>query len=358
MRKTQLIYASIIALGITISGCKKDDPIATATTTPASGYTNGVFITNEGPYGSGTGTVSFYSRSTGSVSADIFNSKNGFPLGNVVQSMEIFNNKGYIIVNNGSKAEVVDATSFATAGTISNLINPRYFIGIDNTKGYLSQWGAGATGEVKIINLATNTVTGTINTGNGAEQMVKIGNYVYVACSGGYVNDSVVTVIDATTNAVVTNINVGANPASLKTDATGQLWVLCGGQWNSGYTALVKTGSLVRINPSNNTITLSLPFASTTAAPSHLIIDQNLTTLYYIYNGGVYAHAITSSVLSASAVINRGFYSLGFDPVSHSIFASDPVDYMSNGKVLRYQTSGTVVDSFAGGIIPGNFCFH
>ena len=357
MKKTQLIYVSCIALSSIISGCKKDDPKTTPAAAPAGGYTNGVFVTNEGPYGSGTGTVSFYSRSSGSVSTDIFNAKNGFPLGNIVQSMEIYNNKAYIVVNNGSKVEVADGSSFASGGTITGLTNPRYFLGITSSKGYVSQWGAGATGEIKVVDLASRTITGTIVTGNGAEQMIKAGNYVYVACSGGYVNDSVVTVINASTNAVVTNITVGANPTGLKADANGKIWVVCVGQWNSSYTSLDKTGSLVRIDPATNTVDFSLPFSSLYSSPSRLVIDPTLSTLYYTYNGGVYQQSVNASVLNGAPLISRSFYSLGFDPVSHLIYASDAGNFSSNGKVLRYNTSGAVLDSFAGGVVPGNFCF-
>ncbi len=358
MNVKQLIFASSIAFAISMMGCKKDDPETTNPTTPASGYTNGVFITNEGPYGTGTGTVSFYSRSNGSVSSDIFNTKNSFPLGNVVQSMEVYNSKGYIVVNNAGKVEVVDANSFASVGTITGLTSPRCFLGITSSKGYISQFGSGATGEVKVIDLNTNAITGTIATGNGADAMVKVGNTVYVACSGGFTNDTVVTAIDATTNAVLTNINTGANPASMQLDANGKLWVLCVGKWNSSYTSLVNTGSLVRINPATNTVELSLPFASTTNSPMHLCIDAAKTTLYYLYNGGVYVQPIAAPSLASAPLINRGFYSLGYDPTSNAIFAGDAGNFSSNGKVIRYNQAGVVLDSFAAGIIPGNFCFR
>ncbi len=358
MKKNKLIYASILAFSITISGCKKDDPETPAEVTPSVSYSNGVFITNEGPYGTGTGTISFYSRSSGSVSANLFGAHNTYPLGNVVQSMEVFNSQGYIVVNNAGKVEVVDATSFNSQGAINNLVNPRYFLGINNSKGYVSQWGSGATGEVKVIDLATKAVTATINTGNGAEGMVKSGNNVYVACSGGYVTDSVVTVINTATDAVVTNITVGANPSSIKMDANGKIWVICGGEWNGTITALLKTGRLVRIDPTTNTVDFSLPFSSTTSSPSHLVINNTGTTLYYMYNGGVYSQSATSASLNATLVINRSFYGLGIDPTNNYFYGSDPGNFSSNGKVIRYNAAATVLDSFNVGLIPGNFCFQ
>lgn len=355
MKTKHIVSLSMLALAFTITSCDKDDPEPPITTLIPVSYDNGVFITNEGTFGAGSGTISFYSRSSGSVSNNIFDAINLYPLGNVVQSMEIHNGKGYIVVNNGGKVEVVNATSFASAGVITGLTNPRYFLGIDNNKGYVSEWGVGGVaGAIKVIDLNTKTVTSTITTGKGAEGMVKTGNNVYVACGGGYDNDSVVTVINATTNAIVKSIHVGANPSALKVDANGDVWVLCSGKVDGSYNYIANTGKLARIDGNADTVNISLPFVS---RPSNMAINGAKTMLYYSTGGKVYAHSNTASVLSSTAVINRSFYSLGIDPSNDYFYGSDAGDYVSNGKVLRYNASGVVVDSFTVGVIPGNFCF-
>ena len=360
MKTKQLLYFSLCEFGITISACKKDDPKPdTSTTTPGGvTYDNGVFITNEGPYGSGTGTLSFYSRSTGTVSNDIFEAKNGYPLGNIVQSIEIYNGKAYIVVNNAGKVEVADGSTFASSGAITGFTNPRYFLGINSSKGYISEWGAGGiAGAIKVVDLNTKTITSTITSGKGAEGMALAGTRVYVACSGGYDNDSVVTVINSATNALITSINVGANPKSIKMDASGKLWVLCSGQWDPTYTFLLKTGKLVRIDTATNAVDLTLPFSSTTSQPSNLTINNAKSLLYYSYNGKVYSQSYTASALSTTATINRSFYGFGIDPTNDFFYGSDAVDFVSNGKVIRYNASAVLVDSLSVGVIPGNFFF-
>ncbi len=360
IKTKQLFYLSVLATAITISSCKKDDPEpATGGGAGGTSYASGVFITNEGPFGSGTGTINFYNRSTGGVSNDIFEAKNGYPLGNIVQSMEIFNSKAYIVVNNAGKVEIADGTSFASSGAITGFTYPRYFLGINSSKGYVSEWGSGGmAGAVKIIDLTTKTITGTITTGNGAEGMVLAGSKVYVACSGGFTNDSVVTVINSVTNSVSTTINVGANPRSIKMDAGGKVWVLCSGEWDATYTFLQKPGKLVRIDTATNAVDLSLPFASTFSQPSNLVINNAKTMLYYSYSSAVYSHSTSSSILSGTALINRSFYGFGIDPTNDYFYGSDAVDFVSNGKVIRYNASATLVDSFAVGVIPGNFFFR
>lgn len=360
MNTKQLFYLSALSLAITFTSCKKDDPEPEPTTpgSTTTTYNNGVFITNEGPFGSGTGTISFYSRSSGSVSSDIFEAKNGYPLGNIVQSMEIYNSKAYIVVNNAGKVEVADGSTFATAGSITGFTYPRYFLGINSAKGYVSEWGTGGVaGAVKVVDLATKTITGTITTGKGAEGMVLAGSKVYVACGGGFDNDSVVTVINSTTNAAITNINVGANPKSIKMDVSGKIWVLCSGKWDPTYTFLISPGKLVRIDTLTNAVDLSLPFSSTTAQPSNLVINGAKSVLYYSYNGGVFAHTYVASTLSSTAVINRNFYGLGIDPTTDYFYGSDAVDFSSNGKVIRYNELATLIDSITVGVIPGGFYF-
>lgn len=358
MKTNQLFYLSAFAMAITFTSCKKDDPEPAPGGAVGTNYSSGVFVTNEGPFGSGTGTISFYNRATGAVSSDIFEAKNGYPLGNIVQSMEIYNSKAYIIVNNAGKVEIADGTSFASAGSVTGFTYPRYFLGINSSKGYVSEWGAGGVvGAIKVVDLSTKMITGTITTGKGAEGMVLAGSNVYVACGGGFDNDSVVTVINSNTNAAITNIYVGANPKSIKMDAIGKVWVLCSGQWDPTYTFLINPGKLVRIDTATNAVDLSLPFASTFSQPSNLVLNSSKTTLYYSYSGGVYSHSYTSSALSGSSIINRSFYGLGVDPTNDFIYGSDAVDFSSNGKVIRYNASAALVDSFAVGVIPGGFYF-
>ncbi len=354
----QKIVLLLILSSIFLS-CKKEPtsvPQNNLPTTLTGKYEAGVFVINEGAFGSGTGTISFYNRGTSVLSNDIFNTENNASLGNIVQSFSIYNKKGYVVVNNANKVEVVNASTFKSVGTITGFVLPRYFLEIDSTKAYVTEWGSGGVnGAVKVVDLKTNTIIATINTGKGAEQMVKNNNYVYVTCAGGFGNDSVVTVINTNTNAVEANIVVGSNPNGIKMDANGFLWVLCSGQWNSSFTALEKLGSLVRINSVNNTIAKSLGFLNT--QPSSLAINSFKNQLYYSFNNKVYAMDIADNFLPSVPLINKNFYGLDVDPTTNIIYGADAGNFSSNGYTHRYSTLGTKIDSFQVGIIPRGFCF-
>ena len=172
-----------------LSSCKDEDPIEPST------FEDGIFVTNEGPFQNGTGTISFYSRKTGTITNNIFQEANdGEELGNIVQSMTIHNDLAYIVVNNANKIVIANATNFEKVGEITNLELPRYFLPVNEDKAFVSQWGAdGTTGSVKVIDLTTNKISNTIDVRPGPESMIKIDGFVYVTNSGGFTADSVVT---------------------------------------------------------------------------------------------------------------------------------------------------------------------
>ena len=324
------ILSATVVLAVSISSCKKDkdsnptavDPVVV---TPGA-YDKGVFVTNEGNFGVSSGTLSFANTATNAVSNDVFAVVNSRPLGNVVQSMEIVNGRGYIVVNNSNKIEVVNAADMVSTATITGLSSPRYCIGIDNSKAYVSQWGSGGVEEgVKIINLTTNAVSGFIATGSGAEKMLKLGNFVYVTNSGAFGSDSTVTVINTTTDAVSQTIKVGLNPNSIQLDKNGKIWVMCGGLANFINPASSIPAQLVRINPATNTIEASIIFTDNSKRTQGLTMNKAKDKLFYLdnfYGGSLYSFDITASSVSGSALINRSFLGLGIDPSDDKIYAS------------------------------------
>jgi YVTN family beta-propeller protein len=359
--KTKL-FLTAISLALAFQSCKKDDPNPTPVedTPAATTYTNGVFITCEGPFVSGTGTVSFYNRGTNSVSNDIFNKVNSAVLGNTVQSMELFNSKAYIVVNNANKIEVVNSTTMQSTGKITGLASPRYFVGIDANKGYVSQWGNATNNPgVQVVNLATNTVVSLIATGVGPDKMLKSGNFLYVVNSGGFGNDSTVSVINCTTDAVVATLPVGHNPNSIREDKNGKIWVLCGGIPDYVNPSNGTQGKLVKINPASMTIEASFTFTSHSEHPSNLAINKLKDKLFFLENfssGSLFAFDINAATLPTSSIVSRNFYSIGIDPNTDQIFTS--VTNYSNGWILRYSSNYAFIDSFEVGIIPGNYCFN
>ena len=71
-------------------------------------FANGTFVLHEGNFQGGNASLSFLNNFTGIMSNGVFTAVNSIPLGDVGQSMTIWDDKGYIVVNNSGKIEVVD----------------------------------------------------------------------------------------------------------------------------------------------------------------------------------------------------------------------------------------------------------
>ena len=129
----KLIIASICFI-FTILACSKDE------NSVSNNYTTGTFVVNEGPFQTGTGTITYYDG-TNAIQNVFEKENNDNVLGNIAQSMIKFNDKYFISINNANKIQIVNAKTFRAIGSIK-VILPRFFAA-NNTKLYVSSWELG-----------------------------------------------------------------------------------------------------------------------------------------------------------------------------------------------------------------------
>jgi len=343
------LAAFFLVLAFVASSCEKEKhPVTTGK------YSKGILITNEGPFMDGTGTVSFYDPEKKLIENDIFQSVNGRPLGNIVQSAEAFEDRIYIVVNNAGKIEVVDQGTFESLGVIEGLVSPRYFVGLNSTKGYVSDWA----GHVSILDLKTMTATGNIMAGSSPDRMLLSDNRLWVVNSAGWASDSTITVIDTQTDQVLQTFVVGDNPAGIVKDSNGKIWVLCGGIFDWQNPANNTNGSLVRINPLSFVVELRVELSGSDFGP-RLAIDGSGKKIYFSFKGVIYLVDVDAAIpIQPEILLTRLTYALAIDPQRGDIYLSDPLDFARPGKLLRYNDMGNaLIDSVSVGIIPGNLLF-
>ena len=354
MRCNILRLAIVVLLLASSVGCMKweyEDGESFAT----SGA--GLFVINEGNFQYGNASLSYYNPATKSVENEVFYRANAMKLGDVAQSMTLYGDTGWIVVNNSHVIFAIDPTTFKEKGRIENLTSPRYIHFLSDEKAYVTQlWD----NRIFIVNPKRYEITGyiecpamTMESGS-TEQMVQWGKYVFVNC-WSYQNR--ILKIDTTTDKVVAELEVGIQPTSLVVDCYGKLWTITDGGYEDspyGYEA----PSLYCIDAETFTIEKQFRFAKGDA-PSEVQLNGRGDKLYWI-NNDVWAMDVTADRIPVKPFIPYSdtlYYGLTIDPRSGEVYVADAIDYVQAGKIYRYSEQGERLDEFYVGITPGAFCW-
>jgi YVTN family beta-propeller protein len=342
---------------LVLSSCEKED----MDSGPGNaGYSVGVFISCEGSFNAGNGSISWYDPETGEIVNNLFEKVNGRPTGDVVHSFAIAGDKGVIVANNSQKIEVVDLKSFESVTTITDFSYPRYFLYEGKDAGYLSD--GSMDGHVYRIDLQEGIVTDTIEVGSGPEQLVMSGHYLFVANSGGWGYDNTVSVIDTRITEVVNTITVGDIPVALVTDRDENIWVLCRGKvvYNEDWTEITdETDSeIVRINVKDMTVDRRIVTGQKGDYfnPSWLSVSPGGETLYFGEAEGLYAMGIDEHEQPAEPLAGKNFTAAGIHPGTGNLFALELTDFTSPGLLHIYE-GDALLSTLETGIGPGSIVF-
>lgn len=336
-------------LALSVWNCKTSDPEPTP-------YESGVLIINEGNFSDNNGTISFLSRTGNTVATNILQAANpSFLPSGLVEGYTEVNGKGLILIDNTApnqdKVEIVDTGTFKSRTTLKtpDIENPRQVISAGPNKAYVSCWDISGSGNafykdpgyVAVVDLNTGTLVKKIPAVKGVEKMVVAGTEAFVG-SNAYSGNQTLLIIDLNTDTEKQRIAFGSTPEPIALDANGKLWIQAG-------------NDLVQFNPSDRTVAKRLTFA---AAPGSVTISPDKRTFYYTLSGRTYRISIDATTASGSQVIARSFNSLGVDPQTNRIYGSVIPSYKQAGYVLRYESSGALVDSVRAEIAPSGFYFR
>jgi hypothetical protein len=334
-------------------------------------YASGVFVTNEGLFPSGSGSVSFFNRTDTTIKNNIFESANvGANLGSVVQSMSIVGNSAFVVVNNANKVMIVNSSDFVKTGSIDSTVLPRYFLPIPTTdKAYISEYGkdsvtGGNAGAIRVYDMVNKKVVKRILLKTkGANQMLLTGAKVYVGNDGGNIRgsavDSVLSVVTANGDSLLKTIPLGAGAYNVKgmaLDINNDLWVLCTGSWDRAGS----TGKLIKLHGEVIERTFDVPIGAT-----DLITDASKYNLYFLADNKIYTKDILNfgatppSVWMTDAIKFKYLSGMGLDPKSGFLFVADADPFISAGQIHVINPSDKSLKySKTVGIIPSGFYFN
>lgn len=346
----KLLILSFASLFI-VSCSKDDNPVPEQITT--GDYAKGIFVSNEGPFNNGSGSITYISEDFNTVEQKIYKKVNGRDLGNIVQSMNIYQENAYIVVNNSNKIVIANKNTFVAMDSITaGLQSPRYFVGANGSKAYVSNWGDpnnDADDYIAVVDLGTNSISATIPVSFGPERMIEHNNKIYVAHQGGYGQNNLISIISG--NSLEKTITVGDVPNSMIVN-NNNLYVLCGG--NPSYAGTETGGSLVKIDLATGTVAETYDF-DISQHPTGLTANGN--SMFYNLEGKVYKIDVAAVSIPGNGIINGFFYAL--EAHNGKLYATNAGDYASQGSLKVFDLSNNQeIHEFQTGIIPGGIYFN
>ncbi|MBN3036150.1 MAG: hypothetical protein JW861_11235 [Bacteroidales bacterium] len=349
---TDSIIVTGILLMVFLWSCtdEPDVPLPTGTD-----YSDGVFVTNEGNFGSGSGTLTFIKRDGTGLEQKVYQNANDLAkLGNVVQSMHVIGDSAYIVVNNSNRIVVCNKFTMRELTAIEDIYQPRHLVNTNDGRFAVSCWD----NTVKIFETRSLSQVNEIETSTGPEKMMVVGDHLWILNQGGLSIDSCITIADLNTGFVQT-LAVYPRPTGIQEDSDGSIWVMCSGRSDhhpGGYSP----SHLIRMDRYAMTVSADFMIQQDGHDAIGLSVNKEGNILYFLFLGDIYQFEIEALQPDVQPLVDYmgTFYSMGYDPKDNTLYGADVLDYNQNGEIYKYDaTSGTFLMNFKAGIIPGGFYF-
>jgi uncharacterized pyridoxamine 5'-phosphate oxidase family protein len=341
------IFLFVLLLAL-FSACEKPIQPKIEPVTPTD--KGGMFILNEGNYTQANASLGFYDYSKNELYNNVFTSANNRPLGDVLQSMNVYNDKAFLVLNNSNKIEVININTFKSIATITGLTSPRYCAFVPPNKCYVTDLYENA---VSIVDLNTYKVSGKINLPASTEGVISFDNKLYICQS----NNKSVFIVNTNTDKVIDTLILSYGPNSMVIDKNNKLWIVCSGSKDKNEKA-----GIYRINPYNDSIEFGYNSYSVSGifGARQLLINGAKNYIYWL-NSGIYRMAIDALTAPQNMLIEQGsynFYGFGVDPGSGDIYVSDAKNFDANSVIVRYDEVGNYKGTFMGEKITNGFYFY
>jgi hypothetical protein len=335
--KIKSVRNRMLALGgavLLLTSCEKtdDEPDITANNL------KGMFVVCEGVYGSANGDISFYDSDLDQSTKSLYYSVNSVVLGDVVQSFEIADTLGFIVVNNSQKVTVVNMRDFKVVKNISGFSYPRSVVRADKNNIYVSNGNGYSDNYIYTIDLSSLKKSDSLEVATGPEKLITVNSKVYGAIAGGWNNDgNTVIEIDPSTFTIVNTYEVASVPVDIVPDKDDNIWAYCKGVPDySNWPDITYTNSgISKINISTKAVSTFTLTTMSSSGINNIAANTDGSVIYYL-NDGLYSMTVTATELPASKVVDKLFYGMDVDPQSGNIVCLDAV----NSEAVVYNSSG------------------
>lgn len=281
-----------------------------------------------------------YTPANGERQQQIYQARHDNPLGDVLQDMQEQAGAYYLVLNNSGLIRKVDTLSWQEEAVISDVGAPR-FLAMNDSLGVVSQL---FRAEVLVLHLAEARVLKTLAMPRPTGA-VRFWQQHFVVLAGDYV-----VLLDSQAESRLRERKLSGTLRQMVEDRQGNLWILSSSTAGS---RLWRLG-----HPQDSLRSFPLPAGR---AGEFLAYNAQQNSLWVATAGAVYRYDITVNGLSESLMIRgnwQSLYGFGLDPRQGEVYLSDALDFDQPADIYRYDSNGTLLDQFKGGLITNGFYFE
>ena len=300
-----------------------------------------LFIASEGTFGDGNGSIAVFQGEEKIQTID--------NVGDVVQSLLIYQDKLFVLVNNSHiiKRYSITESGLSLPGIEISTENssPREMVVVRN-KLYFTNW---KSKDVKVLNLETYAIESSILIDGLPEDIVSDGNFLWVSIPNLELydtnNGSSIVQIDINSEIIVESYEVGNGPQQMILD-DNTLWIsrtFYTSDWSAFYGSSrldIETGEVAVVNYG----------AGTVCGGDMMVINDQV---HRTTGGGVAPLEIDLSLNQSERI---GSYTSLYSAGAHqkTIFMGMS-DYTAPDTVLVHDEMGDLIHTFSVGVLPGDY---
>ncbi len=352
-----IIRGIAILCAITAAGCIAD-PTSPPPDLPPAG-TSGVLVVNEGLWRQDNSTLTYYDPASASAVQDYFTLKNpGLRLGDLGNSITVWNGRAYIAVTTSQTIEVVELASGSSLGRVRLGAGnePRSVVIIDSATAYATT----RLDSVVYFDPMSFRNGGGMAVGPAPEGIAYGAGMMFVANSGlGALRRyepgaGTIAAIDPKSGEVNWTLDLAPNPRVLHfSESANRLYAL--------YGIYDSTGGVAEIDPVEGKILRRW----TMGDAWDLAVDDGAGIAYAIGGAGVLAIDLNAPSAPPRILIDSSdwsgaiFYSIAVSPARGDIYIG-----MTRGftpvpaEVIIVDRNGSLRGRFQAGIYPGDIAFY
>ena len=302
-----------------------------------------VFVACEGNFGASNGSISMINEL-----GEVYSVEN---VGDVVQSVEVYENKLFVIVNNSSLIKAYDITeeglSLPGIEISTDGSSPRE-MKVFNNKLYFTNWNSN---DIKILNLDNYVIENSIPV-NGKPESIEIYEnniYVGIQLNDDYSDANKLLKIDIDSSTIIESFEIGSGPTSIK--IFDQKIYVANTFYDSSFNAFYGSS---RIDLSNGQVSVNNYGPGTVCGGSVLKYDNSV---YRSYDGGIAILDEQLNILDETKIGSYNPSQLYSSEVIGDLIYFGITNYSDINQVKVVDFNNNEITSYEVGLFPGDFAY-